>query len=139
MKAIKSLAISLAVLAGAGSVQAAQGFTLECNLKQLNTNGGFGDKMYLSFVEGWTNPAAFDYAINKLHKSPIPIKLVSNEGKRVRFSWELKGLKFRDGTSIGRVLYKGSVDKKTLHIRMESIVPSNVGRYFTEGQCQKIK
>ncbi|OAN75235.1 hypothetical protein A8B82_16775 [Sulfitobacter sp. EhC04] len=139
MKFIKSLAVGLAVLAGVGPVQAAKGFTLECNLKQLNTNGGFGDRMYLSFVEGWTNPAAFDGAIMELHEVPIPINLISNEGKRVRFDWELKGLKFRDGTSIGRVIYKGSVDKKTLHIRMESIVPSNVGRYFTEGQCKKIK
>ena len=31
MKTIKSLAIGLAFLAGAGSVQAAQGFTLECD------------------------------------------------------------------------------------------------------------
>ena len=118
---------------------ALQGFTLKCDLTTKGPHGGFGDLMFVGFEDGWKNPAVLDAQINEIHKTPIPVNLLSNSGKRARIGWELKGLKYREGTSIGRVIYKGSIDKTTLNIRMESLIPSNSGRYFAEGQCEKIK
>lgn len=118
---------------------AAQDFTLECDLVRLNNNGGFGEKIFVSFKGGWTNPAAYDAMIHEVHEVPIPVKLMSNEGRRVQIGWELNGLKYRQGYSIGRVIYRASIDKKTLDIRMRSTIPSSDGIYATQGQCKIIK
>lgn len=135
---VASGVIVLSALIGANKATAAQGFTLKCDLTMIGPDGGFGDLMFVGFENGWKNPAVLDVHINEIHKAPIPVKLLSNKGKRARIGWELTGLKYRQGPSIGRVIYKGSIDKRTLNIRLQSLILSSDGRYFAEGECEKI-
>ena len=127
-----------ALLLSGGAVAQPKGFTLECEIASQGADGGFGSVLFIAFEEGWKNPAALNWAIEEVHKAPIPVKLVSNEGKRARISWKLEGLKYESGRSIGPVTYAASIDKASLALRMTLSIQSGDGRYFAEGSCKKI-
>ncbi len=69
----------------------------KCTTENFGRGGWVSEVIILAIDRDANVGSAFDYGINAVHKTPIPVKLKRWSDNRFQFNWTLKGIKSRNG------------------------------------------
>ena len=124
-----SVVFSLA-LAGAAQAQ-----TFECEMTNKGSGGWIGNKMLFSIEPEEGVGAVLDWAIQEVHKAPIPVRVVKRSSTSWKFFWNVKGVK---SANIGKAAlnYNATLDTKRMRVRVNGALAGYDNNISGNGPCK---
>ncbi|MEH6521260.1 hypothetical protein [Sulfitobacter sp.] len=132
---MKSLFLS-AILALSPIAAAAESY--ECTTESYGSGGWVSNVMILGVDREKNVGSAFDFAIQEVHKAPIPVKFKKWSDNRFQFNWTVKGIQTSNsGSSI--ISYKVTLRPNSGKFTLSGRLHGSDNVISGSGTCEMIK
>lgn len=112
-----------------------QAATYECTLKSYSRTGWVPETLYLAIDKDKNVGAAYDYFIETVHGTPIPVDLEKEGDTRYKFNWNLNGVPM-EGNERGVVSYTVRLNEKSRSLTLKAILHGYDNEIRGQGKCK---
>ena len=132
-------AIFLIFLVGLSVPSLAVAQMFDCEITNRGGGGFIGGRMFLALDRDAQSGAALDWAIQEIHKRPMPVTVqaASNPNKWT-FRWSVKGVKTAN-SGTGSVSYTARLNTKTGRVSINGTLAGADNVISGAGQCKEVK
>ncbi len=133
---MKKVLLSVALICAASASMAKTVY--DCDMKRVSLSGWVTDRYIFTYDEETQAGTVLDGLIKHYHDKPFAAAVTPSD-TRLDFRWTLRNLKTAEGDSLGRLVFRAVVMKKSKKLRIKAVVAGYDNRPSGEGVCTKVE